>query len=76
MATRLVRAQEAMGDRRLQDLIRFYSILNQLEKMLLDSRAQRLLPPLEVSARTGSDGTPADNTAVAAANLADVSLGI
>jgi hypothetical protein len=40
MATRLVRAQKVMSDRRLQDLIRFYSILNQLEKMLLDSRAR------------------------------------
>jgi hypothetical protein len=34
MATGLGRAQKIMSDRRLQDLIRFYSILNELEKTI------------------------------------------
>jgi hypothetical protein len=34
MATGLERAQKVMSDRRLQDLIRFYSILNELEKTI------------------------------------------
>jgi hypothetical protein len=34
MATGLGRAQKIMSDRRLQDLIRFYSILNELEETI------------------------------------------
>src|SRR4051812_44969055 len=39
MARGLGRAPEVMSDRRLQDLIRFYSILNQLEKTIGGPRA-------------------------------------
>src|SRR5260370_30047600 len=39
MATGLGRAQEVMSDGRLQDLIRFYSILNQLENAIGGARA-------------------------------------